>query len=150
MTSTVPTTDETEIRELLTALEPAMREGDAERVVARYSPDAVKFDLAPPLRLSGAEVTDAEGLRKWFAEKGGSVDYRVTDLVVTAGADIAYAHSLNRMADPAPDGSPRFELWFRATYCLRKRDGRWLITHEHNSTPFYMDGSFAAALDLRP
>lgn len=24
------------------------------------------------------------------------------------------------------------------------------ITHEHNSTPFYMDGSDKAALDLQP
>ena len=28
--------------------------------------------------------------------------------------------------------------------------GTWLITHEHNSTPFYMDGSDKAALDLHP
>jgi hypothetical protein len=24
------------------------------------------------------------------------------------------------------------------------------ITHEHKSTPFYMDGSFKAAVDLQP
>jgi ketosteroid isomerase-like protein len=36
------------------------------------------------------------------------------------------------------------------TVCLRKLDGTWRITHEHNSTPFYMDGSFRAALDLQP
>jgi ketosteroid isomerase-like protein len=28
--------------------------------------------------------------------------------------------------------------------------GGWRITHEHNSTPFYMDGSDKAALDLQP
>jgi ketosteroid isomerase-like protein len=43
----------------------------------------------------------------------------------------------------------RFNLWFRATLCLRKIDGQWLIAHEHNSTPFYMD-SMKAALDLEP
>ncbi|MGH3952300.1 MAG: hypothetical protein ACRDSE_24830 [Pseudonocardiaceae bacterium] len=31
-----------------------------------------------------------------------------------------------------------------------RRDGEtWLITHEHASTPFYMDGSFLAATDLK-
>ncbi|MDT7608895.1 MAG: hypothetical protein QOG96_3398 [Pseudonocardiales bacterium] len=33
---------------------------------------------------------------------------------------------------------------------LRKIDGSWRIVHEHNSTPFYLDGSLRAALDLRP
>jgi hypothetical protein len=28
--------------------------------------------------------------------------------------------------------------------------GSWRIVHEHNSTPFYLDGSLRAALDLRP
>jgi ketosteroid isomerase-like protein len=43
-----------------------------------------------------------------------------------------------------------FDLWFRATVCLRKLGGTWWITHEHKSTPFYMDGSFKAAVDLQP
>jgi len=43
-----------------------------------------------------------------------------------------------------------FDLWFRATDGLRKVDGRWQVTHEHNSTPFYMDGSLKAAVDLEP
>jgi hypothetical protein len=33
---------------------------------------------------------------------------------------------------------------------LCKIGGEWRITHEHNSTPFYMDGSDKAALDLQP
>ena len=28
--------------------------------------------------------------------------------------------------------------------------GVWRITHEHHPTPFYMDGSDKAALDLQP
>jgi ketosteroid isomerase-like protein len=36
------------------------------------------------------------------------------------------------------------------TLCLTKVDGAWLIEHEHTSTPFYMDGSFRAAVDLTP
>lgn len=43
-----------------------------------------------------------------------------------------------------------FTLWFRSTVGLRRLDGVWRITHEHGSTPFYMDGSFAAAVDLEP
>ena len=42
------------------------------------------------------------------------------------------------------------DLWFRATLGFRKIDGKCAITHEHSSVPFYMDGSFKAAIDLKP
>ena len=54
---------------------------------------------------------------------------------------MAFCHSLNHLAGA---------LWFRSTIGFRKIGGKWLITHEHNSTPFYMDGSDKAALDLQP
>jgi ketosteroid isomerase-like protein len=142
-------TDDTvtaEIRGVVGELETAMRAGDAKAVVALYPPGAVRYDLAPPLRHTGAEVHDVDGLQSWFDGFGGSVGYEVHDLAVTAGGDVAFAHSLNRMYDP--DG--RFELWFRATYGLVRTDGRWLLAHEHTSTPFHMDGSFRAAVDLQP
>ena len=40
------------------------------------------------------------------------------------------------------------DVWVRATVGLRKIDGRWKIIHEHASVPFYMDGSYRAAVDL--
>ena len=44
----------------------------------------------------------------------------------------------------------KVDLWFRETLGFRKIDGKWTITHEHSSVPFYMDGSFKAAIDLKP
>lgn len=137
--------DEKLVRDVITEIVPAMRDRDAERVTARYTADAVLFTLAPPLRQPGV-ASDPAGMRAWFADKGGPVEYEVRDLAVTVEGGLAYGTSLNRMAD----GNGVFELWFRATYVLRKVDGGWLIAHEHTSTPFYMDGSFAAALDLKP
>jgi ketosteroid isomerase-like protein len=43
----------------------------------------------------------------------------------------------------------KVELWFRQTLGFRKIDGQWRITHEHSSVPFYMDGSYKAAVDLK-
>lgn len=139
-----------EIRQLMTDREAAMKSGDADTLVARYTPEVLKFDLAPPLLHAGPEARDADRVRGWLASFDGPVDYEIRDLAVTAGADIAYCHSLNRLS-ATPRGSDRsFTLWFRATVCLRKIDGTWWITHEHNSTPFYMDGTLRAALDLEP
>jgi len=142
--------DEAQIRELVLGQQEAMRARDAEWLVGRYAPEIVSFDLAPPLRHTGPDVQDPAGLRTWFGTFDGPVDLQVHDLSVTVGGDVAYCHSLNRMA-AIPAGSPEgFEMWFRATVCLRRIDGRWRITHEHTSTPFYMDGSFLAATDLKP
>jgi uncharacterized protein (TIGR02246 family) len=150
MTSTVPTTTEAQIRQLMDEKAAAMRARDADAVVAQYTPDAVKFDLAPPLRKVGPEAQDVTGLKTWFSGFDGDIDFEIRDLSVTAGEDVAYCHSLNALT-ATPHGVPdSFTLWFRATVCLRNVDGSWLIAHEHNSTPFYMDGSFKAAVDLRP
>jgi ketosteroid isomerase-like protein len=29
-------------------------------------------------------------------------------------------------------------------------NGEWRIVHDHSSVPFYMDGSYRAAVDLKP
>jgi ketosteroid isomerase-like protein len=40
--------------------------------------------------------------------------------------------------------------WLRITRTLARMAGDWRITHEHESVPFHMDGSFRAAVDLEP
>ena len=145
-----PSSDENQIRQMMADRATAMRAGDAESVVAQYAAEIVSFDLAPPLQHLGPEVRDAAGLQAWFAGFQGPIDYEITQLAVTAGADVAYCHSLNRLT-ATPQGMPQpFTLWFRSTICLVKLRGSWHITHQHNSTPFYMDGTFRAALDLQP
>ena len=78
MTSTALSQAETEIRQLMAEREAAMRAGDAELLVSGYAPEAVQFDLAPPLLHTGPELHDANGLRNWFATYGGSVNLRST------------------------------------------------------------------------
>jgi ketosteroid isomerase-like protein len=139
-----------EIREVITAAEAAMKDGDARRLIDRYTADVVKYDLAPPLGRRGDAARDVPGQQAWFATFDGPVDFRITDLEIEVGGDLAFAHSLNRLSATPKGTDFAFELWFRATYCLRRTDAGWLIAHEHTSTPFYMDGSLRAATDLKP
>jgi len=139
-----------EIRDLITAAESAMKEGDAQRLIDRYTADVVKFDLAPPLGRRGDAARDVPGQQAWFATFDGPVDLRITELEIEVGGDLAFAHSLNRMSATPTGTDFAFELWFRATYGLRKTAEGWRIAHEHTSTPFYMDGSLRAATDLKP
>jgi ketosteroid isomerase-like protein len=137
-----------EIRNLLAEKAAATQAGDVDRIVAQYAPDVVKFDLAPPL--VNQAPRDATGLKAWFATFHGPVGYEIRDLDITASEDLAYCHSLNRLSATPLGTTQQFDLWFRMTVCLRKLDGTWRITHEHQSTPFYMDGSMRAATDLKP
>lgn len=141
-TGSTHTTDDDQIRAVIADRAAALRDRDAERFVAHYAPQIVKFDLPPPLASTGPHARDADALRAWFASHpGGPIDYQVRDLTVAASGDVALCHSLNQLGGA---------LWFRSTIGLRQVGGRWRIAHEHNSTPFYMDGSDKAALDLQP
>jgi ketosteroid isomerase-like protein len=92
---------------------------------------------------------DVAQLQAWFEEKGGSVWADVRDLRVAVDGDLALCTALESMGSP-PDAPQQFTLWYRTTLGLRRVDGKWLISHEHTSTPFHMDGSFRAAVDLEP
>jgi ketosteroid isomerase-like protein len=141
-TTSASTAEEEQIRAVIADRAAAMHDRDAERFVVHYAPQIVKFDLPPPLVYAGPQARDAEALRAWLAgHPGGPVGYEIRDLTVTVGGDVAFCHSLVQLGGA---------LWFRCTLGLRKIDGQWLVTHEHNSTPFYMDGSDKAALDLQP
>jgi ketosteroid isomerase-like protein len=62
---------------------------------------------------------------------------------------VAFCHGLTHMTGTKTDGA-QVDLWFRSTVGLRRTAAGWQITHEHESTPFYMDGSDRAATDLTP
>jgi uncharacterized protein (TIGR02246 family) len=139
---------EAQIRALIDDWANALRAKDVDGVMSHYAADIVSFDLAPPLRYTGAGAV-RNSLEAWFPTFRGPVGYEIRDLSITAGEDIAFTRSLNRISGTRIDGEET-DVWVRATVCWRKLGGRWLITHEHVSTPFYMDGSDKAALDLTP
>jgi ketosteroid isomerase-like protein len=149
-TATRTELDRAAIGELVAARAAAMKAGDADAVCAQYAPGAVKFDLAPPLRSPGEAAQNADGLRRWFAGFDGPVDYEFTQLEISVARDLAFTTSINRMGALSPGMDHPYTLWFRCTLGLCRTDGRWLIVHEHNSTPFHMDGSLRAAVDLEP
>lgn len=147
-TRTDTSSNETQIRALIDAWVHAVRSKDAPLALAAHAPDFVSFDLAPPLQHRGVDH-NRKGLEEWFASFRGPVGYEIRELDVTAGDDVAFAHSLNRISGDRTDGS-RTDVWVRATLCFHKVGGRWTLTHDHVSVPFEMTPPFKASLDLRP
>jgi uncharacterized protein (TIGR02246 family) len=140
--------DEVGVRKLIAHWAAAVRTKDAERVIAHYAADVVTFDLAPPLQYVGREAL-RKSLAQWFSTFQGPVGFDVQDLSVTAGSDVGFCRSLNHISGIRTSGE-KTDVWVRATIGCRKVGNTWLITHEHASVPFYMDGSDRAALDLKP
>ena len=103
--------------------------------------------MAPPLQYTGADAWDRKA---WFSSFEGPIGYEVHDLKIVTSGDIAFCHFLNRLSAKSAQYGAFFAMWNRVTLGLRKSDGRWLIAHVHSSVPFYMDGSFKAAVDLQP
>jgi uncharacterized protein (TIGR02246 family) len=138
--------DEAAIRELIDGLATAIRGKDIDGVMASYATDLVAFDIVPPLQFVGTGVYK----KPWqdVFERFETIDYEVRDLSITAGDDVAFSHSLNRIHGTMTSGQ-KTDLWLRLTACYRKIDGRWLIVHLQASVPVDL-ATGKAALDLKP
>jgi PhnB protein len=119
---------------------------DAARVVSHGGPSFVNFSLAPPLV---SDSSGTEGLNAWFETWRGRLGYEFRELDLAVDGDLAFAFGLVRLSGRKV-GGPDVMLWFRLTLCFKRIAGEWKIVHEHESVPFYMDGSFKAAVDLAP
>lgn len=138
--------DETTIRILLEDHAQALRGKDADGVLAHHAAEFVQFSLAPPLRSMAA---DKEGLQAWFATWQGALGYERRETRTVIGGDVGFSYSFVRLSGTKTDGSHN-DIWFRQTIGLKRIGGEWKIVHEHDSVPFYMDGSLRAAVDLKP
>ena len=148
-TAKTKTTDETQLRAVVDDWANALRTKDADAAVSHYAADNVMFLMAPPLQFTPEDAPGKRGVEEWFATWDGPLGYEMRDLKFTVGAEVAFCHSLNRMTGKKTDGE-RVDMWFRKTLGFCKIGGEWKITHDHESVPFYMDGSYKAAVDLKP
>lgn len=135
-----------EIRSVIEDRANAIRRKDVSAVVAYFAPAAVRYSLAPPLR---SDTPLEEEFRDWFATFRGDIGCEMRDLEIEVDGKVACCHGLSHLTG-MKIGGEKVDVWFRETLCLRPADGRWWITHSHESVPFYMDGTFKAAVDLKP
>jgi ketosteroid isomerase-like protein len=149
MTMTRTIAHDTEIRSVIEAQAKAIRDKNAKAAVSHYAPDSVTFDLAPPLRNPANGPALERSLDDWFATWQGPVGYETRDFSVTANDDLAFCHGFVRINGTKVNGE-RSDLWVRQTLCLKNIGGAWKIAHDHTSVPFHMDGSYKAAIDLKP
>ena len=140
-------TDEARIRGLVEDRIKAVHAKDIDAAMISHVPDVLMFDVVNPLQYVGSDTVRGRA-EEWFSLYQGPIGYEIRDLSITTGGDVAFCHYLYRVNGTRIDGG-KVDMWVRATVCLRKINGTWMVTHEHDSVPFDPE-SGSASLDLKP
>jgi ketosteroid isomerase-like protein len=139
--------DKADILDLIESLHQAHHNKDAAAIAAPYTPDAAIYDLSPPLSHHGMDLAEKQA---WLDTWEGPIELEPRDLQITVSGDSAFCYGFYRMSGTKKGTGRAIGFWMRATVCLRRESGAWRIVHEHESVPFYMDGSLRPAFDLQP
>jgi len=137
----------TKIRTIMEDKAQAIRDKDATRALEAYAIEVTSFDLIEPLRQSGVGPM-RQRLNQWLTSFDGPIEFEQRDLEFVTADEAAFCYGLNHVKGKSKDG-PMVDMWWRATECFHRIDGRWLITHTHSSVPFEMPGG-RASVDLKP
>jgi len=128
--------NEVAIRERIDTLAEAIRNKNADQVMAHYTSDVVAYDLQPPLEVRGVAAY-RRNFEKWFASMAARISFDVSDVHISASDNEAFSHCLSHVTGPLADGG-RADYWVRVTSGWRKLRGQWLVAHEHISMPTMM------------
>ena len=136
-----------EVMAVLDSRVEACRARDIDRLMSLYSRDIVYFDIIPPHQFTGADAVRRNFLR-WFAEYQGDIGLETHELSLAVSGDVAFAHMLHPDSGTRRNGQD-VEVWVRASVCLQRVGGAWLITHEHISFPIE-PADWSAVVDATP
>jgi ketosteroid isomerase-like protein len=139
--------DEADILALAESLIKANYDKDAAAFAAPFMPDAVVYNLAPPLVHHGINLQEKQA---WFDSWATPVNLESQDFKVTVSGDVAFCHGFLRLSGTKKGPEGTISFWMRETLCFERIGGAWRIVHEHTSVPFYMDATLRPAFDLEP
>ena len=116
----------------------AFKAKDVNAIMQFCVPDEslVVFDVHTPRQFNGAQAyrKDWEDL---FNQFSGPIEADISEMDVTAGGDVAYAHYIHHVVGTTKSGK-KADTTVRVTDCFKKINGKWLIAHSHISVPVDM------------
>lgn len=139
--------EEARIRALIDTWVGATLKRDVPRVTALYVSDVVSFDAIGPLQVRGIEAWAAHW-RACMEQCPGDMHFRIDDIHVEVGGDVAFSRFLLHCGATLPDGIVH-SGWMRGTACYRRVNGEWKIAHDHCSVPFDPE-TCKALVELQP
>jgi ketosteroid isomerase-like protein len=138
MTKPIESTDAVRIQALLEAWASATRQNRRSEVLANHAENVLIYDVLAPMKYEGAEAY-RRSWDEWQPETQGEGQFGLEGLSITAGVDVAFATSFIRCGGTLPNGRS-FEDLVRATFCLQKQSGSWVVTHQHISKTIQLGG----------
>ena len=128
-----------EIRALEERFVAAFKAKDVDAIMKVYAPGQtlVVFDVVPPRQYVGAAAYRKDW-QTFFGSFEGPITVELSNLDVAADRNLAYSHSIQRVAGTDKQGK-KLDLTVRVTDVYKKARGRWFIIHEHVSVPVDLD-----------
>lgn len=140
--------EEAQLHQLIEKGVKAIQAKDVDTLLPLFASDVVSFDLIGPLHYIGAEAV-GKRMHEWFSSfEEGPLGYEISDLNINLAADMAFSYRFNHVSGQLRTGQQLAMRW-RETTCYKKREGHWLIVHQHGSVPFDPQ-SGKASLSLEP
>ena len=121
------------LRRRIDEIAQAIRDKNIDKLMSFYSSDVEVFDLPAPLHVHGTGAY-RQNLERWFGSFEGPLGFELHNLRVAPGDGAAFCHYLGLITG-ARSSQHKTGYWVRGTTCFERRDGEWLVTHEHISTP---------------
>lgn len=117
----------------------AFKAKDVDAIMKVYVPDEslVVFDVVPPRQYVGAAAYRKDW-QEFLGSFAGPITVELSDFAVVADHNLAYGHSIQRVAGTDKAGK-KLDLTARVTDVYRKIKGHWLVIHEHVSVPVDLD-----------
>jgi uncharacterized protein (TIGR02246 family) len=128
-----------DIRALEERFVAAFKAKDLDAIMKVYAPaqTLVVFDLVPPRQYVGAAAYRKDW-QTFLDSFEGPIIVELTDLDIGADRNLAYSHSIQRVAGTDKQGK-KLDLTVRVTDVYKKARGRWVLIHEHVSVPVDLD-----------
>lgn len=120
---------------------------DIDGLMKEIAHDIVSYEHEIPLQYTGVDNVRKVCLNG-LESAPGTVTWTVPDMKVTTSGDLAVVWGLNQMTHEAADGQVS-RSWSRGTRVFQRRDGQWLLVHQHVSFPYNRDTG-AAVTNLTP
>ncbi|WP_409271781.1 YybH family protein [Neobacillus sp. SCS-31] len=128
----------TKVQDILENYQSSVYEKDVEKFLTSYAADIQMFDCWESWEVKGVSSL-RDTVTRWFtelSEEGVLLKVSFTDLVVEENPDLAFFHcAVTFAAHNEESGDKLRQITNRFTYCLKKENGVWAITHEHSSLP---------------
>jgi uncharacterized protein (TIGR02246 family) len=106
---------------------------DLDGLMAAIADDIVSYEHETLLEYVGVDAV-REVCARGLDAGGADVSLDVPDLRILVREDLAVAWGLNHVRVAGEDGQAS-EMWSRGTRVFERRDGAWLMVHQHLSFP---------------